>query len=134
MIYITVVTSVKQSTLLIRLKTDVMISVRPVRPRDVRPRPPVPDVADGLGRDAVLPCKMRGRVRASHVDLGGVLWRQYDAGTRTMHRVNRAQPQEVLALLRGPVRERVLDPRRAVPDVADGPRRDAVLCSMLLVN
>lgn len=109
-----------------------MISVRPVRPRDVRPRPSVPDVADGLGRDAVLPCKMRGFLLTSQVDLDGVLWRQYDAGT--MHRVNRAQPQEVLALLRGPVRERVLDPRRAVPDVADGPRRDAVLCSMLLVN
>jgi hypothetical protein len=109
-----------------------MISVRPVRSRSVRPRSPVPDVADGLGRDSVLPCKMRGCVRASQVDLGGVLWRQYDAGT--MHRVNRAQPQEVLALLRVPVRERVLDPRRAVPDVADGPRRDSVLCSMLLVN
>lgn len=75
---------------------------------------------------------MRGFLLTSQVDLRGVLWRQYDAGT--MDRVNRAQPQEVLALLRGPVRERVLDPRRAVPDVADGPRRDAVLCSMLLVN
>ena len=83
--------------------------------------------------DLYLCCKMRGRVCAL-VDLDCVCWSQYDA--RALHGPggdgcdgwSLVEMHEFFALLCGPVGEGVLDPRPAVPDIADGPRGDTVLC------